>query len=60
MFLSSLYQPKIIKDNQNVCKGFERLFYWNEYKTKSDNENMTNEYRYFFSNQTLFELIEYL
>ena len=39
------------RDNQELSKrlskGFERSVYWNEYKTKSDNKNMTNEYRYF-------------
>ena len=39
------------KDNKNVTKllskGFERSVYWNEYKTKSENKNTTNEYRYF-------------
>ena len=39
------------KDNQNLSKFFskvfERLVYWNEYKTKSDNKNTANEYRYF-------------
>ena len=30
-----------------LSKGFERLVYWNEYKTKSENKNTTNEYRYF-------------
>ena len=39
------------KDNQKLSKrlskGYERSIYWNEYKTKSDNENTTNEYRYF-------------
>ena len=28
-------------------KGFERSVYWNEYKTKSDNINTTNEFKYF-------------
>ena len=28
--------------NQNLSK-----IYWNEYKTKSENKNTTNEYRYF-------------
>ena len=27
--------------------GFERSVYWNEFKTKSENKNTTNEYRYF-------------
>ena len=39
------------KDNQKLskwlCKGFERLGNWNEYKTKSESINKTNEYRYF-------------
>ena len=39
------------RDNQKLSKflskGFERSAYWNEYKTKSENENMTNKYRYF-------------
>ena len=39
------------RDNQKLSKllskGFERSVYWNEYKTKSENKNTTNEYRYF-------------
>ena len=39
------------KDNKKLStllsKGFERSTYWNEYKTKSDNKNPTNEFRYF-------------
>ena len=39
------------KDNQKLSKrlsaGFERSIYWNEFKTKSENKNTTNEYRYF-------------
>ena len=39
------------KDNQKLSKslrkGFERSGYCNGYKTKSENKNMTNEYRYF-------------
>ena len=39
------------RDNQELSKllskGFERSFYWNGYKTKSENKNTTNEYRYF-------------
>ena len=30
-----------------LSKRFERLVYLNEYKTKSENANTTNEYRYF-------------
>ena len=49
-----LYVPVVTlsaRDNQKLIKllskGFKRSFYWNEYKTKSENENTTNEYRYF-------------
>ena len=39
------------KDNQKLpkllSKGFERSVYWNEFKTKSENKNTINEYRYF-------------
>ena len=39
------------RDNKKLSKllrkGFERSVYWNEYKTKSENKNTTNEYRYF-------------
>ena len=39
------------RDNQKLSKvlseGFERSVYWNEYKTKRENKNATNEYRYF-------------
>ena len=30
-----------------LSKGFERWVYWNEYKTKSENENKRSEFRYF-------------
>ena len=39
------------KDNEKLSKlftkGIEKSVYWNEYKTKSENKNTTNEYRYF-------------
>ena len=39
------------RDNQKLSKllskGFERSVYWNGYKTKSENKNTTNEFRYF-------------
>ena len=39
------------EDNQKpskiFSKGFDRSVYWKEYKTKSENKYMTNEYRYF-------------
>ena len=51
---TNLYVPVEIlpaKGNQKLTKPFsklsERSIYWNEYKTKSENENTTNEYRYF-------------
>ena len=36
------------KLSKRFSKGFERRVYWNEYKTKNENKNRTNEYRYFF------------
>ena len=51
---TKLYVPLVTlsaKDNQKLTKllskGFERSIYWNEYKTKNENKNTTNEYRYF-------------
>ena len=51
---TELYVPVVPlsgKDNQKLSKllrkGFERSVYWKEYKTKSDNKNMTNKFRYF-------------
>ena len=39
------------KDNEKLSKllskGFERSLYWNEYKTKSEDKNTTNQFRYF-------------
>ena len=49
-----LYVPIVTlstKDNRKLSKvlskELERSVYWNEYKTKNENENSTNEYRYF-------------
>ena len=42
--LLARYNQKLSK---LLSKNFERSFYWNEYKTKRDNENTTNELRYF-------------
>ena len=51
---TKLYVPLVTlstKDNKKlsniITKVFERSVYWNEYKTKSDNKNTTNEFRYF-------------
>ena len=51
---TKLYVPVVTvsaRDNQKLLKllskGFERSFYWNEYKTKIDNKHTTNEFRYF-------------
>ena len=51
---AKLYVPVVTlstKDNKKLSKlfskGSARSVYWNEYKTKSQNENTTNEYRYF-------------
>ena len=50
---TNLYVPVVTlsaRDNQKLrkllCKGSERSVYWNEYKTKSENKNTTNVYRY--------------
>ena len=50
---TKLYIPVLTlstKDNQRLSngfsKGFEKSVYLNEYKTKSENKNTTNEYRY--------------
>ena len=49
------------KDNQKLLKiinkVFQRSVYLNEYKTKSENKNTTNEYRYL--SQTLLELTDF-
>ena len=42
--LSARNNPKL---SNLLIKGFERLVYWNKYKTKSENKNTTNEYKYF-------------
>ena len=51
---TKLYIPIVTlsaKDNQKLSKllskGFERSVYWNKYKTKSDNKNTTNKFRFF-------------
>ena len=49
-----LYVPIVTlsaRDNQKLSKllskGFKRSVYWNEFETKSENKNTTNEYGYF-------------
>ena len=51
---TKLYVPVAtlsVRDNQKLSKllskRFERSVSWNEYKTKTENKNTTNEYRYF-------------
>ena len=51
---TKLYVPVVTlsaKDNQKVTKRLSKRFeisvYWNEHKTKSENKNTTNDYRYF-------------
>ena len=51
---TKLYFPVVTlsaKDNQKLSKILskvcEKSVYWNEYKTKSENKNTANEYRYF-------------
>ena len=43
-FVSARDKPKLSK---LLSKGFEGSIYWNEYKTKRENKNTPNEYRYF-------------
>ena len=45
-----------------LSKRFERSVYWNDYQRKSENENVTNEYRYFLKSNfvvvsKLFDLV---
>ena len=63
---TKLYVAVITKDNQKLSellsKGFKRSLYWNEHKTKSENNITTNEYRYFLKsnfagNNRLFVLV---
>ena len=35
------------KLSKGLSKGFERSVYWNEYKTKNENKDTKNKYRYF-------------
>ena len=49
---TKLYVPAVTLSAKNtqklsklLSKGFGRSVYWNEYKTKSENKNTTNEYR---------------
>ena len=51
---TTLYVPVVTlsaKGNQKLSKlltgKFERSVYWKECKTKNENKNMTDEYRYF-------------
>ena len=45
------------KDNQELSKppkkGSERSVFWNEYETKSENENVVNNCRYFLKSKFL-------
>ena len=62
-----MFQLQVVKRHKITClqpttikafqQGFEKPVYWNEYKTKSENENTANEYRYFIESFTLQELI---
>ena len=43
------------KDNQKLSRLLSRRFgrsvYWNDYKTKSENQNTTNRYKYFLESK---------
>ena len=51
------------KDDQKLSKilskGFQRSVYWSDYKRKCENENTTNEYRYFLESN-LYKLADCL
>ena len=57
---TTLYVPVVIlsaknnkKQSKLYSKRFERSVYWNEYKTKSENENTTNECIYFLKSMVV-------
>ena len=66
---TKLYVPVVTlsaRDNQKLSKllskRFERSVYWNDYQRKSENKNVTNEYRYFLKSNfvivsKLFDLV---
>ena len=51
MFLYSLYQRNSQKLSKLLSKGLEMSVYWNEYKTKSESKDITNEYKYFLQSE---------
>ena len=53
--LSATDSQKLLKF---LSKGFERLVYWNGFKTKGENKNKANEFS--FSNQIFLGSIDYL
>ena len=60
--VATLLARDIQKLSKLLSKVFERSVYWNEYKTKRQNNNTTNEYRYFLQSNyvevnTLFLLV---
>ena len=57
---TKLYIPVVTlspRSNQKLskplCKGPARSVYWNKYKTKSEDKNTTNEFRYFLESNFL-------
>ena len=48
--LSAADSQKLLKV---FSKGFERLVYWNGFKTKGENKNKANEFRYFLESNFL-------
>ena len=52
--LSTRNNPKLSK---LLNKGFERSYYWNKYKTKSENKNIANK-QIFFLNEILLQSID--
>ena len=46
--LSAKHSQKLSK---LLSKGLEMSVYWNEYKTKSESKDITNEYKYFLQSE---------
>ena len=44
---TKLYVTVVTLSEKKQLQMFERSMYWNEYNAKNENENTTNEYRYF-------------
>ena len=48
---TKLYVTVVTLSEKKQLQMFERSMYWNEYNAKNENENTTNEYRYFLESK---------